>query len=105
MLNAFRTPGFTRLFTGLAASMFGDSLMLIVLGMWVKELTGSNGAAGMTFLWVAGPSLLAPVFGMVVDRVSRRTFLVVGNLASAAMLLPLLLVHDAGDIWIIYAVA
>ena len=105
MRNAFRTPGFPRLFTGLAASMFGDSLMLIVLGMWVKDLTGSNGAAGMTFLWIAGPSLLAPVFGMVVDRVSRRTFLVAGNLASAAMLLPLLLVHDAGDIWIVYAVA
>jgi len=105
MRNAFRTPGFPRLFSGLAASMFGDSLMLIVLGMWVKELTGSNGAAGLTFLWIAGPSLLAPVFGMVVDRVSRRTFLVVGNLASALMLLPLLLVHDAGDIWIVYAVA
>src|SRR6476661_6000765 len=105
MRNAFRTPGFPRLFTGLAASMFGDSLMLIVLGMWVKDLTGSNGAAGMTFLWVAGPSLLAPVFGMVVDRMSRRTFLVVGNVASALMLLPLLLVHDAGDIWILYAVA
>ena len=31
MRNAFRTPGFPRLFAGLAASMFGDSLMLIVL--------------------------------------------------------------------------
>jgi MFS family permease len=105
MRNALRVPGFPRLFTGLAASMFGDSLMLIVLGMWVKDLTGSNGAAGMTFLWIAGPSLLAPVFGMVVDRVSRRRFLVVGNLASALLLLPLLLVHDAGDVWIVYAVA
>ena len=105
MRNAFRIPGFPRLFTGLTASMFGDSLMLIVLGMWVKDLTGSNSAAGLTFLWIAGPSLLAPVFGMVVDRVSRRTFLVVGNLASAAMMLPLLLVHDAGDVWIVYTVA
>ena len=37
MRNAFRTPGFPRLFAGLAASMFGDSLMLIVLSMWVKD--------------------------------------------------------------------
>ena len=80
MRNAFRTPGFPRLFTGLAASMFGDSLMLIVLSMWVKTLTGSNGAAGLTFLWMTAPSLLAPVLGMVVDRVPRRRFLVVGNL-------------------------
>ncbi|NUR10123.1 MAG: MFS transporter [Nocardioidaceae bacterium] len=102
---AFRTPGFGRLFTGLAASMFGDSLMLIVLSMWVKTLTGSNGAAGLTFLWMTAPALLAPAFGYVVDRVPRRTFLVVANVASALMMLPLLLVHDERDVWIIYAVA
>jgi MFS family permease len=102
---AFRTPGFSRLFAGLAASMFGDTLMLIVLSMWVKTLTGSNGAAGVTFLWMTAPALLAPAFGYLVDRVPRRQFLVVANLASALMMLPLLLVHDAGDVWIIYAVA
>jgi MFS family permease len=85
--------------------MFGDTLMLIVLSMWVKTLTGSNGAAGVTFLWMTAPALLAPAFGYLVDRVPRRQFLVVANLASALMMLPLLLVHDAGDVWIIYAVA
>jgi MFS family permease len=103
--TTFRTPGFGRLFAGLTASMFGDSLMLIVLSMWVKTLTGSNGAAGLTFLWMTAPALLAPLFGYIVDRVARRTFLVVANVASAAMMLPLLLVHDAGDVWIVYAVA
>ena len=102
---AFRTPGFGRLFAGLAASMFGDTLMLIVLSMWVKTLTGSNGAAGVTFLWMTAPALLAPAFGYLVDRVPRRTFLVVANLASAVKMLPLQLVRDAGDVWIIYAVA
>ncbi len=102
---AFRTPGFGRLFAGLAASMFGDSLMLIVLSMWVKTLTGSNGAAGLTFLWMTAPALVAPLFGYVVDRVPRKTFLVLGNVASALAVLPLLLVHDAGDVWIVYAVA
>jgi MFS family permease len=105
MRAAFRTPGFTRLFAGLATSMFGDSLMLIVLSMWVKTLTGSNGAAGLTFLWMTAPALLAPVFGYVVDRVPRRQFLVGANVASALAMLPLLLVHDAGDVWIVYAVA
>jgi MFS family permease len=103
--RAFRTPGFPRLFVGLAASMFGDSLMLIVLSMWVKTLTGSNGAAGLTFLAMTAPALMAPLLGYVVDRVPRRTFLVVANVLSAAMMLPLLLVHDSGDVWIIYAVA
>ena len=61
--TTFRTPGFGRLFAGLTASMFGDSLMLIVLSMWVKTLTGSNGAAGLTFLWMTAPALVAPCSG------------------------------------------
>lgn len=105
MKAAFGTRGFTRLFVGVTASMFGDALMLIVLSMWVKKLTDSNGAAGLTFLWLTIPALLAPLFGYVVDRVPRRTFLVAANLGSALIMLPLLLVRDASDVWVIYLVA
>jgi MFS family permease len=79
--------------------------MLIVLSMWVKKLTDSNGAAGLTFLWLTIPAFLAPLFGYVVDRVPRRTFLVWANLASALVVLPLFLVRDASDVWVVYAVA
>jgi MFS family permease len=105
MRAAFGTTGFKRLYAGLAASMLGDSLMLIVLSMWVKKLTDSNGAAGLTFLWLTIPALLAPLFGYVVDRVPRRAFLVAVNLGSAVAMMPLLLVRDASDVWIIYTVA
>ena len=105
MRAAFRTPGFTRLYAGLTASMLGDSLMLIVLSMWVKKLTDSNAAAGLTFLWLTIPALLAPLLGYVVDRVPRRAFLVAVNLGSAVAMMPLLLVRDASDVWIIYTVA
>ncbi len=105
MRAAFGTPGFKRLYLGLTASMLGDSLMLIVLSMWVKQLTGSNGAAGLTFLWLTIPALMAPLFGYVVDRVPRRAFLVGVNLGSALAMMPLLLVRDASDVWIIYTVA
>ena len=105
MREAFAQKGFGRLFAGVSTSMFGDSLMLIVLSMWVKSLTGSNGAAGMTFFWLVVPSLFAPLFGLFVDRVRRRPLLVWGNVASAVCVLPLLLVRDAGDVWLIYCVA
>ena len=105
MRAAFRIPGFRRLYAGTAASMVGDSLMLIVMSMWVKTLTGSNGAAGLTFLFLTLPALFAPLFGTVVDRVPRRPFLVVANVASAAAMLPLLLVRGEEDVWVIYAVA
>ncbi|MEV8437317.1 hypothetical protein AB0425_08090 [Actinosynnema sp. NPDC051121] len=32
---------------GLTLSLFGDSVFLVVAGIWVKDLTGSDGAAGM----------------------------------------------------------
>ncbi len=105
MRAAFRQRGFPLLFTGLLTSMVGDSLMLIVLAIWVKGLTGSNGAAGLTFFFMALPSLAAPVAGMFVDRAKRRTVLIWGNLASALAMAPLLFVHDAGQVWIIYVVA
>lgn len=104
-MKAFRQPGFPLLFVGLFASMLGDSLMLIVLAVWVKDLTGSNAQAGVTFFFVALPSLIAPVFGVLVDRVRRSTTLIWGNAASAVAVLPLVVVRDQDDVWIIYAVA
>lgn len=105
MRDAFRTKGFGRLFVGLTLSDLGDSIMLLVLSMWVKELTGSNGMAGLTFLFLLLPSLAAPVIGVWVDRLSRKRILVWGNAISAAALLPLLLVDTAEDVWIIWSVA
>lgn len=105
MRKAFATPGFPRLFGALAASMCGDSIMLLVLSMWVKTLTGSNALAGLTFFFMVVPSLFGPVLGVWVDRVRRLPLLVWGNLASAAMVLPLLAVRDASDVWLIWLVS
>jgi MFS family permease len=102
---AFKTPGFPRLYAGLAASMVGDSILLLVLSMWVKTLTGSNAQAGLTFFFMMVPALFAPLMGVWLDRVRRKPFLVWGNLASAVMVLPLVLVRDAGDVWLIWSVA
>ena len=105
MRAAFARPGFPRLYAGLTASMFGDSIMLLVLSMWVKTLTGSNAQAGLTFFFMVIPALFAPLLGVWIDRVRRRPLLVWGNLASAVAVLPLVLVRDAGDVWLIWLVA
>lgn len=93
------------LFVGLATTMLGDWLMLLVFGMWVKTLTGSNGAAGLIVLFLALPCAIAPLGGWLVDRFRRRTFLIAANVASALMMLPLLAVRGRDDVWIIYLVA
>jgi MFS family permease len=105
MRKAFAHQGFPALFIGTTTSMFGDSVMLLVFSMWVKELTGSSSLAGLTFFWMVLPSLFAPFLGGPIDRVRRKRLLVWGNLASAVMVLPLLLVRDAGQVWVIWSVA
>jgi MFS family permease len=105
MKQAFRQPGFTRLYAGLTTSMFGDSVMLLVLSMWVKTLTGSNAQAGLTFFFLAIPAFFAPLMGLGIDRVRRKPLLVWGHVASGLMVLPLVLVGGPGQVWIIWAVA
>ena len=63
MRKLFARPGFPRLFAGLSTSMLGDSVMLLVLSMWVKTLTGSNALAGLTFFFMVLPALGAPLLG------------------------------------------
>lgn len=105
MKAAFAQPGFTRLFAGLSTSMLGDSIMLLVLSIWVKTLTGSSAMAGFTFFFMTLPAIFAPLAGAWLDRVRRKPLLVWGNIASAVAVLPLLLVRDADDVWIIWMVA
>jgi MFS family permease len=96
---------FRLLVVGKTLSTFGDFALLIVLGIWVKELTGSNGAAGSVFLVLGIPAIASPLFGPLIDRFPRRRVLIVNDLLVGAAVLFLLMVHDRGDIWIIYAVA
>ncbi|KQY51617.1 MULTISPECIES: MFS transporter [unclassified Nocardioides] len=105
MRAAFRSPGFGWLFAGTTTSMLGDSIMLLVFSLWVKTLTDSNGLAGLTFLFMLLPTLIAPLLGATIDRMRRKPLLVWGNVASAVMLTPLLFVHDASHVWIIWSVA
>src|SRR5262245_55895375 len=85
-------------------SMFGDTALWLALAVWAKTLTGSSAAAGMVIFGITAPGLFAPLSGLLADRVRRRPLLIVTNLATAAAVLPLLLIHDRGDVWIIYAV-
>lgn len=88
-----------------ALSLLGSSALWLALGIWVKSLTGSTAAAGMViFAILAPPVLLAPAAGMLVDRVRRRPLLITVNLLSAAAVLLLVLIRDAGQVWLVYAV-
>jgi MFS family permease len=90
---------------GWSLSSFGDSAMFLVLGIWAKDLTGSNAAAGLVFFVLALPSFLAPIAGLWVDRLRRRPLLVGAYSVEALAVLSLVFVHDRGDLWVLYVVA
>jgi MFS family permease len=90
--------------TGQMFSLFGDSSLWLAMGIWVKTLTGSNAQAGLVFFFFTAPSLLAPAFGLLADRVRRRPLLLAANAGTAIAVLALLAVRGAGQVWVIDAV-
>jgi MFS family permease len=105
MRQLFRIRDARVLLLGWGLSMLGDTAMFLVLGIWAKDLTHSNAAAGLVFFVLILPSLFAPFAGLVVDRVRKRPLLIGVNCVMAAAVLLLLFVHDRGDLWLIYVVA
>ncbi|MGA8113215.1 MAG: MFS transporter [Actinocatenispora sp.] len=86
-------------------SLTGDWILRIGLAYYTYRITGSTLASGVVVLASTLPQLLlGTVAGTFVDRWSRRGTMIVANLLLAVGLLPLLLVHHAGQIWIVYLV-
>jgi MFS family permease len=90
--------------SGQIMSLFGDSALWLAMGIWIKVLTGSSAAAGLSFFALALGSLCGPAGGMLADKVRRRPLLIAANLATAGLVLLLLLVRDRHQIWLIYTV-
>lgn len=104
-MKILRNARFRRLLIGETISSFGDSAMFLSLAIWAKDLTGSNASAGLVFLFITIPGLFSPLMGYLVDRVNRKPLLLWMYGCMALMVLSLLLVSSAGQVWILYVVA
>src|SRR5579862_9741336 len=93
------------LLAGRTLSAFGDWALLIVLGVWMKSLTGSSARAGLTFFVFSLGTLAAPLGGLLADRMRRRRLMIASDAVLGLSVLLLLLVHGRGDAWLIYVVA
>ena len=91
-------------FTGNAISAMGDDALLLALAVWVKELTGSTALAAIDMCAVSAAALLAPLTGVVVDRVRRKPLLLSVYAVTAVLLLALLPVHRPTQVWLVIAV-
>ena len=92
------------LLAGQSLSMFGDWAMIIVLGIWAKVLTGSNAEAGLIFFCLTLTGALAPLGGVVVDRLPKRPLMIATHLALAGVMCLLLFVNSRSQLWLLYTV-
>lgn len=101
MRAALRAPGFGRLVLVWTVINFADSLLFLTIAIWVKDLTGSDSAAGLVLACLAAPALLAPFTGHLADRMSRRRLVTAAGLVAAVVVLALLVTDR---LWVIYSV-
>jgi Na+/melibiose symporter-like transporter len=86
-------------------SLTGDWILTIGLIYRVYAVTGSTVASALTMASSFAPQvLLGAVAGVFADRWDRKRTMIAADLLLAAGLLPLLLVHDAAQVWIVFAV-
>ena len=89
---------------GQSLSLVGDNALWLATAIWVKLLTGSSSAAGLSIFALVSGMLLAPATGLLADRVRRRPLLLITNLAAAGLVCLLLAVGGRGQVWLIYLV-
>ncbi|GAA3040167.1 MFS transporter [Actinokineospora globicatena] len=106
-----RTDGISRfaaIWAGQLVSIAGTGITGFVLGVWVFQLTGSATRFGLIMLLEAVAAIaVAPVAGMVVDRVDRRAVLVVSDIVAAGATGVLLALVAGGhlQVWHVYPIA
>lgn len=92
------------LWLGEVISLFGDWFNLIASAALVSRLTSSGLAVGGLFvLRMLAPFLVSPLAGVVADRYNRKRLLVIADLLRAGVVLGFLLVRDAQQVWLLYA--
>ncbi len=95
-------PEYSLYFMGMTAFFAGMNMMIVLRGFLVYDLTGSKIALSMVMLGVALPMLImAPIGGVVADRVDRRSLMIWAQIAVFALNLAntLLIIMGVIEFW------
>jgi len=95
---------FRQVWLGQVVSQMGDWFDTIALYTIILKLTGGSGrAVGLLLVARFVPSFVfGSLSGVVADRFSRRTIMIVSDLLRAVVVLGFLFVRRADQLWIIY---
>ncbi|HCG00614.1 MAG TPA: MFS transporter [Chloroflexi bacterium] len=106
MLSVLRQRNFALLWCAGLISETGDWLLAIGLPVYVFTLTGSALQTSGLFIAEFLPAVvLGSLAGVFVDRWDRKRTMIVASALQALLLIPLLSVHSASGVWVVYAVA
>ncbi|MBD0370459.1 MAG: MFS transporter [Pyrinomonadaceae bacterium] len=98
-----RNRDFRNIWLGQVVSQMGDWFDTIALYTIVLNLTGSGRAVGLVLVARFLPSVvMGPVSGVVADRFSRRSIMIMSDIVRAAVVLGFLLVRSADQLWLVY---
>lgn len=94
---------FRHLWLGQVVSQMGDWFDTVALYTIILNLTGSGRNVGLLMVARFVPSFICgPISGVVADRFSRRSIMILSDLLRAIVVLGFLLVRRADQLWIIY---
>jgi MFS family permease len=105
-LTLLRTNrNFRLLYIGQTASQLGDWFNAVAVYALLLDLTGSATAVALMLIVQYMPvAIIGPLAGVVVDRVNRRRVMIAADIARGCLILGLLLVRTADQVWIAYVV-
>jgi MFS family permease len=93
------------LWIGQIVSQLGDWFNSVAIYALLLELTGSaTSVALMIIVQFLPMAVIGPVAGVVVDRVNRRRLMIVTDILRGMLILVLLVVQRADQVWIVYLV-
>ena len=94
---------FRQLWLGQVVSQMGDWFDTIALYTIILQLSGSGRAVGLLLVARFLPSVIfGSLSGVVADRFSRRSIMIVSDLLRAVVVLGFLFVRRADQLWIVY---
>jgi MFS transporter, DHA3 family, macrolide efflux protein len=101
----FHNRSFMALWIGQLISFIGDYFNLLAIPITINQLTHSPAMVGVSFISNALPALLlGPVAGVFVDRWDRRKVMIVSDVLRGLLVLLLLTIHTASQVWVFYVV-
>ena len=105
---AMRHPNYRRFWLGQIGSLVGTWMQSVALPWLVLELGGSPLQLGLVMAFLFGPSMIiAPLGGVLADRLDRRRTLIIANAIAMVQALALFTLAFTGvvEIWHVYALA